>query len=216
MPQYGSTLYDIFEARRGNFSNESVYSLGIQLLNVLEQIHNAGYIFNDLKLDNLMLENSVDCRKIKKSDGDIFLNNNVNIIDFGFATQYLEEDEKTHVKKTILDSFRGNLVFSSMNQLKFHSTSRRDDLISLFYLMVYLFKQGQLPGVNLVENYDPTEQFKLIFEARKNQTSKDLCFGNTKGLKEFKREVFSYHYADCPNYDKLRQMLTDLRNVENL
>lgn len=204
MPRYGSTLYDIFEARRGVFTNESIYSLGIQLLNMLEQIHTAGYVFNDLKLDNLMFDANIDSRKIKKSDDDIFINNNVNIIDFGFATRYLEEDNESHVKKTTLDSFRGNLVFSSMNQLKFHTTSRRDDLISLFYLMVYMFKQGQLPGVNLVENYDPTEQFKLIFEARKTQTSKDLCFGNTKGLKEFKREVFSYHYADQPKYDKLR------------
>ena len=204
MPEYGTTLFDMFDAKRGTFTSQSIYSLGVQLLNILEQIHAAGFVFNDLKLDNLMFDASADKRKIKKSDGDIFEHNNVNIIDFGFATPYLKEDGRTHVKKTHLESFRGNLVFSSLNQLKFQSTSRRDDLISLFYLMVYLFKQGQMPGINLAEGYDQTELFKTLFQVRQTQTSKELCFGNTQGLKEFKREVFSYHFADEPNYDKLR------------
>lgn len=31
--------------------------------------------------------------------------------------------------------FRGNLIFSSVRQMEFFKTSRRDDLIAVFYLM---------------------------------------------------------------------------------
>ena len=35
MPQLGLTLYELFCLRKGKFSTESIYSLGIQILNIL-------------------------------------------------------------------------------------------------------------------------------------------------------------------------------------
>ena len=40
-------------------------------------------------------------------------------------------------------SFRGNLMFSSVNALCMKTTSRRDDLISLFYYLAYLSQKEQ-------------------------------------------------------------------------
>ena len=37
-----------------------VYDLGIQLLDIFEQIHSAGYVYNDLKLNNLMFNFGFD------------------------------------------------------------------------------------------------------------------------------------------------------------
>ena len=93
MPQYGCNLHDIFLKRNGHFSTKSVYSLGISILNIFEKIHDAGYIYNDLKLDNLMLCQDVDINQMKSGNDDIFENTAINIIDFGFATPYLEADE---------------------------------------------------------------------------------------------------------------------------
>ena len=45
-----------------------------------------------------------------------------------------------HINKQEVDTFRGNMIFSSSNQLRFFNTSRRDDLVSLCYLMIYLIK----------------------------------------------------------------------------
>lgn len=76
---------------------------------------------------------------------------NVNLIDFGFASSYIEQDDSgrlCHIQKGYKDLFQGNILFSSLNQLKFKRTSRRDDLISLFYLMVYLLKGAKMPGYN--------------------------------------------------------------------
>lgn len=207
MPKYGSTLQDLFEEKEGQFSAASIYSLGIQVLTILEQMHQAGYIFNDLKLDNLLFDSGVDTNDLKAAKGNIFDKQNINIIDFGFVSPYLDKDTQEHLEKTQLDCFRGNITFASLNQMKFHSTSRRDDLISLFYLMVYMLKRGNLPGLNIKDDTDVNEEFKIVRDAKQNQTSKDLCYGNTQDLKAFKREVFSYRYKDEPNYEQLRDML---------
>lgn len=37
--------------------------------------------------------------KMSTSEENIFENNNINLIDFGFATQYIDEETKEHVKK---------------------------------------------------------------------------------------------------------------------
>ena len=94
-------------------TNESIYSLGIQLLNILEQVYSAGFIFNDLKLDNLLIDFETDIEQFEKADTNLFDSNNINLIDFGYATSYLEEDGKTHILKEKVDFFRGNMIFAS-------------------------------------------------------------------------------------------------------
>ena len=73
----------------------------------------------------------------------------MKLIDFGYATRYIDESSKKHIKNQRLDEFRGNGEFASVNQLNLNSTSRRDDLISLYYLLVYILKIGNTPGFNL-------------------------------------------------------------------
>ena len=102
------------------------------------------------------------------------------------------------------------MVFASLNQLKFYSTSPRDDLISLFYLLVFILKSGSMPGFKYYEEVDKNVQFKQIKTAKESQKLNDLCFGNSKELSGFMREVFSYRFNDTPNYDLLRQILRDL------
>ena len=60
MPRLGVNLYDLFMERNKMFSRMQIYSLGIQLVNILEQVHSAGFVYNDLKLDNLMLSHGLD------------------------------------------------------------------------------------------------------------------------------------------------------------
>ena len=60
MPRLGMNLLHLFKTRDVSFTEESIFSLGIQLLNILEKVHSAGFVFNDLKLDNLLLDFGTD------------------------------------------------------------------------------------------------------------------------------------------------------------
>ena len=87
------------------------------------------------------------------SDPEVFL------IDYGFAQKYVKKDGKTHIEEsTEVDAFMGNINFSTVRQMSFKMTSRKDDLISLFYLLIYMLNNGNL----WVGDEDPGESYKNI------------------------------------------------------
>lgn len=83
----------------------------------------------------------------------------IHMVDFGFASKYVENGK--HVSRQEVDNFRGNMIFASLNQLKFYNTTRRDDLQSLCYMLIYLVNQGQITGIDLDQHLDRNESFKL-------------------------------------------------------
>ena len=96
------------------------------MLEGLEKLHGIGYVHNDLKLDNILVGDS----KSKQL-------NKVKLIDFGYSSCYLDSNGH-HVKK-VLQSQKGNIVFCSKNTLKGVISTRRDDVISLTYILLFLY-----------------------------------------------------------------------------
>ena len=70
----------------------------IQLLDIFKDIHESGFTYNDLKPENIMLNNS--------SDGSV----HATLIDFGYAKEYVP---KQHLEEA--DFFEGNMYFASVN-----------------------------------------------------------------------------------------------------
>lgn len=101
-------------------------------------------------------------------------------------------------------------MFASPNQLNFKSTSRRDDLISLVYLMVYVLNRGDLINQPMQhQNMAREEIFTKSREAKMAYKISDLCQGITEDLTEFVEEVFRYTFSEKPKYDKLKQLLKE-------
>jgi serine/threonine protein kinase len=74
-------------------------------------------------------------------------NQHIVLIDFGFATKFLDENG-SHVSDIELkDTFRGNILFCSLDQMEFKVTSRKDDLISLIYMLLFILNDFALPGI---------------------------------------------------------------------
>ena len=51
----GKDLEEILQDRKKHFTLKCVVSIGISLMSLLEKLHDAGYLHNDLKPDNIML-----------------------------------------------------------------------------------------------------------------------------------------------------------------
>ena len=58
------------------------------MVNSLELIHNSGFVYNDLKPDNILigLQNKVPISSSRKPYQNIFENVSLHLIDFGLAT----------------------------------------------------------------------------------------------------------------------------------
>jgi serine/threonine protein kinase len=132
MEQYGLDLQRVYEMNGSKFSPKTIYMLGIKLLDIFERVHQAGYTYNDLKLDNILIGDSYG-----------HFQNQIRLVDFGFAAKFLDENGN-HYEQVTTDVFRGNMIFATLNQFEFKTTSRKDDLQSLVYLMVYLLRNHQV------------------------------------------------------------------------
>ena len=106
---------------------------------MLEKVHEIGMVYNDLKLDNIMVGD------LNSSPESLC---QIKLIDFGLATAYIDVKNK-HIKQEVAD-YVGNLAFCSNNAMNYMSLSRRDDLISLCYLLVYIL-QGRLEFLDIDE-----------------------------------------------------------------
>jgi serine/threonine protein kinase len=124
------------------------------MIDTMQMVHDSGFIYGDLKLDNLMLKsNSINGKSADLESCSLHL------IDFGFSKPYLNRDG-THQELKQVETFTGNLIFSSLNQLDFKSTSRRDDMISISYIIAHLLYKNHLPGMDLKEDQDQIKIFK--------------------------------------------------------
>jgi serine/threonine protein kinase len=112
MPRYGNNLENYFASQSCRLSKISVASLGLSVLNCLEKVHKAGFVYNDLKLDNIMVGFGQKLPD-KYVDDDAFLNSDINLIDFGFSTPYINRKTAELLPKKTVSNFRGNMVFAS-------------------------------------------------------------------------------------------------------
>lgn len=147
-----------------------------------------GYVYNDLKLENIMITSK----------------NEIRLIDFGFAKKYVDSNG-AHMKKKNSNVFHGNMMFATLSQFEFETTSRKDDLISLCYLMIYLLNDGKVPYS--IENFTVEKSISALFKKVKKVKQKiDLrnYVQNLPGILKFVNTVFSLGHYQQPNYYLLR------------
>ena len=144
MPRYGINLSDFFVSQNMNLSKATVLDIGVKVLKQIKAVHRAGFIYNDLKPDNIMLENdSGDFERNFEERSNILEGKGLFLIDFGFCSQFKDQSTGKLHACHYLKKFRGNLRYASADQLDFKSTSRKDDLVSLCYMLVYLANKGK-------------------------------------------------------------------------
>ena len=86
--------------------------MGNFLINTLRIIHLAGYVYNDIKLDNIMTSYA-DELPDEFIEQNCFEKVNLHLIDFGFATRYSDKVTGKLLPKKEVENFRGNMVFGS-------------------------------------------------------------------------------------------------------
>ena len=108
------------------------------MINVLEVVHRSGYVYNNLTLDSIMFDYGVNPKNFK-GPAD-FETQQLNLIDFTYATPYIDFKTRKHLNCTLVrpERFPTDIKFSTFNQLLKNRTSRKDDMASLCYMLIYL------------------------------------------------------------------------------
>jgi len=184
----GSSLKNLMELCQGKFTLATTLKISIQILEILRKIHDKGVILRYLKPGNMVI-----------GTGDN--KNFVYLIDFGICKYYLYKGKDgLHIpynsnKKYII----GNRNFISININNYIEGSRRDDIESLGYNLIY-FMKGTLP-------WSKDGNKTKILNKKINTSLDELCEELPNEFKEFISYARKLEFTERPNYDYLKELL---------
>lgn len=192
MDLLGPSLENVFNYCGRKFSLPTTLQLGTQMVRIIEQIHYKKFIHRDIKPDNFVLQTS-------NSNHEIYL------IDFGLAKRYVSADN-LHIPHEDNRSFTGTARYASINSLKRYTQSRRDDIESVGYILVYFLK-GSLPWQNIRGTYDRKQRKEIILEMKMSTPLSKLCDGLPNEIHLFLKYCRERKFDERPNYAYLRKLL---------
>lgn len=116
----------------------------------------------------------------------------IYLIDFGLSCRYLENDG-THCQKQYIEKFSGNFLFASLNSCRGNNKSRRDDIQSAMYIMIYLLNKNQLPWCDFHKQFkNQNYEFKDFLRERLDiKYTKEVFKIVPKELREMLKRIFT-------------------------
>lgn len=168
----GISLHDL-KNKLHKFSLTLGLKTGVKILLLLQTIHNKGLVHRDIKPDNFLFG--------VNSYNDIYL------IDFGFCKTFLKDE--THIPMNTTHNIIGSYNYASIMSHNRCELSRRDDLESLGYMLMYLVI-GELPWNNETDE-------RVIIQKKMDISNND---NYPKILRDFITYVRLMRYEEKPNY----------------
>ncbi|NXJ43638.1 KC1D kinase, partial [Ciconia maguari] len=162
MELLGPSLEDLFNFCSRKFSLKTVLLLADQMISRIEYIHSKNFIHRDVKPDNFLMGLG------KKG-------NLVYIIDFGLAKKYRDARTHQHIPYRENKNLTGTARYASINTHLGIEQSRRDDLESLGYVLMY-FNLGSLPWQGL-KAATKRQKYERISEKKMSTPIEVLCKG---------------------------------------
>ena len=198
MQLLGKSLEQIFEQilHKEKMSLRCICNMALQIIDILEQIHNKNYIHRDIKPSNFLFGN------------DDTNNNILYLIDFGLAKKYREDNNSKHHEIKQGKKLIGTVRFASINAMEGISQSRRDDLESMGYMLIYFLK-GRLPWQDfMIKNKE--ERYSKIKQRKKNIDIKELCSDCPDELAQYITYVKNIKYDEEPNYIYIKNLFHNI------
>ena len=188
----GHSFEYIREQCGGRLSLKSVLALGMQMLKRIEDIHKAGIIHRDIKPDNFIFN----------IDGTVLY-----LIDFGLAKKYVNSNDE-HIQIDDGRKLTGTARYASINIHKGLTPSRRDDLESIGYTLLYLLI-GELPWQSSY-NSDKDLRNNAIGVCKLEYSLWDLFKGYPGEFIIFINYCRSLQFDEEPDYNYLVNLLGNL------
>ena len=170
------------------------------MLYCLESLHGCGYVHNDIKPENFLLDSK----------------GKVHLIDYGLTTKYINEKTNKHIEYKKSKAIQGTLRYASINMHKGVIPSRRDDIESLFYVWLY-FMLGRLPWQNIHtphmadKRHATYKRWKNVLKVKQNCKIENVCRDfepdMIRFIQQFKNHFTNLQFDETPDYQFLYSLL---------
>lgn len=175
----------IFEESNYKMKPLHVIRIAIQMLSIIAEVHNAGIIHRDIKPSNFMYTTNMELK----------------LIDFGLAKSYIRDGE--HIKCGRKTSLTGTARYASINVHKYIEPSRRDDMESIGYILVYLCK-GKLPWQDMKNKHKEKHiNYELIGKTKETISLATLCDDLPSCFNKYLSYCRELQFNQKPDYNHL-------------
>lgn len=202
MDKLGESIEDLKIICGGHFSLKTTINVGLQMLHRLESIHSKHIIHRDVKPENFLIGTTERSKQI------------IHIIDFGLSKLYSIQGK--HVEMLTTRTPIGTLDYISLNVHRGCAPSRRDDLESIGYILIYILT-GNLPWIEQLETgkQECSSNQKESVERKIYEIKNSCMLWNIN--KDIPGEFITFiqycrnlEYDQVPDYSYLSSLLTNL------
>ena len=199
-PLLGKSLFDIFAENHKSMPLADACLIGIQVVDRIQWIHSKYIVHRDIKPDNFL---------IGRKDPNV-----IYLIDFGLSKKYRSTTTGKHIRFGFTGKLTGTVRFASANALRGGEQSRRDDIESIGYMMVYFLKK-KLPWQGVTGN-KKMERYLKIYKMKKNIAPEKLCEGLFPEMVDFITYAKNLEFEQEPDYNFLKNLFKKmLKRIHN-
>ena len=188
LPLLGKNLLDVFIIKNKYVNMNDICSTAIQILDRIEWVHSNNIVYRDIKPENFLLGNK---------DKDI-----VYLIDFGLCRKYKSSKTGKHIPAKNLGKFTGTSRYASVYAMAGNEQSRRDDIESIGYMLIYFMKK-KLPWQGIKGN-SYKECYHKLYLMKKHLKIEDLCKGLPTEIIEYMNAARALKFEEEPDYRYLK------------
>ena len=189
MELLGKSIETLFNKRKKHFTNKTILQIAYQMIERIESIHSKGYIHRDIKPGNFVIGRGEDNKKIY-------------IIDFGLARRYRDKDTNKHIPYKEGKGLTGTPRYVSLFTHYGIEQSRRDDIESIAYNLIY-FAKGKLPWQD-VKTKNKKEKHRKIMEIKIAYTPEKLCEGISYIFSDLLKYARELKFKEEPDYESIK------------
>ncbi|KAF6986865.1 hypothetical protein CFC21_004572 [Triticum aestivum] len=179
-------------------SLKTVLMLADQMIDRIECLHTNSFMHKDIKPQNFLMGRGKSA-------------NLVHLIDFGIARKYMETSKygKKHIPyRENMMGLQGTPRYASINNHLGIEQSRRDDLESVGYMLLY-FLRGSLPWQD-ADAGNHRETHDMIKDMKIATSPEELCRRHPAEFASYLIYCRSLGFEDEPDYAYLRKLFKDL------
>uniref|UniRef100_A0A1B6ELH4 non-specific serine/threonine protein kinase n=1 Tax=Cuerna arida TaxID=1464854 RepID=A0A1B6ELH4_9HEMI len=189
MDRYGQDIWSKFLENKKVFPCATALKIGLQVLDVLEYIHDQGYAHCDVKGANLLLGTQ------KGTEDQVYL------VDFGLAARYITTEFKPDPKK----AHNGTIEYTSRDA-HLGVTTRRGDMEILGFNLLH-WVTSTLPWDNITDPKVVEE--KKIALMKSISSARKLIPSAPTVITSYLDYVSKLKHDEAPNYDFCRKLFKD-------
>ena len=188
MQLLGLSLEDQFKNHNKQFKLQTVLKLGVDILTLMNNLHSNNFIHRDIKPHNFMLSKD---------------SSQVLIVDFGLSKKYRSRTG-SHIDFNNDKNLVGTTRYVSVNIHNRLEPSRRDDLESIGYMLIYFLK-GSLPWQGLKKEKGKS-LIKLVGDKKKSTPINSLCSDIPQCFEDYLIYCRSLKFDETPDYEMLQNL----------